>query len=68
MHNRVYKCFDKNNIKYSIQFGFWQNYSTTYALLNLTEAVMKALDDDGNFVCVDLQKTFDTVDYSILLS
>ena len=70
MYNRIYKFLDKNNIRYSLQFGFQKHYSTLYALLNLTEAIMKALDD-GNFVCgifVDLQKAFDTVDHSILLS
>ena len=70
MYNRIYKFLDKNNITNSLQFGFWQHYSTFYALLNLTEAIMKALDDN-NFACcifIDLQKAFDTVDYSILLS
>ena len=70
MHNRIYKFLDKNNIIYSLQFGFRQHYLTSYVLLNLTEAIMKALED-GNFACgisVDLQNAFDTVDYSILLS
>ena len=70
MYNRIYKFLDKNNIIYSLQFGFWQHYSTSYALLNLTEAIMKALDD-GNFACgifIDLQKAFYTVDHRILLS
>ena len=70
MYNRIYKFLDKNNIIYSLQFGFRQHYSTSYALLNLTEAIMKALDS-GNFACgvfVDLHKAFDTVDHSILLS
>ena len=69
MYNRIYKFLDKNNI-YSLQFGFWPHHSTSYALLNLTEAIMKSLDD-GNFACgifVDLLKAFDTVDHSILLS
>ena len=69
MYNRIYKLLDKNNI-YSLQFGFQQHYSTSYALLNLTEAIMKVLDD-GNFACgifVDLHKAFDPVDHSILLS
>ena len=70
MYNRIYKFLDENNIIYSLQFGFRHHYSTSYALLNLTEAIMKTLDD-GNFACgifVDLQKAFDTVDHSILLS
>ena len=69
MYNRIYKFLDKNNI-YSLQFGIRQHYSTSYALLNLTEAIVKALDA-GNFACgifVDLHKAFDTVDHSILLS
>ena len=70
MYNRICKFLDKNNIIISLQFGFRQHYSTSYALLNPTEAIVKALDD-GNFACaifVDLQKAFDTVDHSILLS
>ena len=70
MYNRIYKLLDKNNIIYSLQFDFQKRYSTSYALLKLTEAIMKDFDD-GNFACgifVDLQKTFDTVDQSILLS
>ena len=69
MYNRIYKFLDRNKIIYSLQFGFRQHCSTSYALENLTEAIMKALDD-GNFACgflVDLQKAFDTADCSILL-
>ena len=70
MYNRIYRFLDKNHIIYSLQFDFRQQYSTSYALLNLTEAIMKALDD-GNFACgifADLRKAFDTVDHSILFS
>ena len=45
MYNRIYRLLDKNNIIYSLQFGFRQHYSTSYALLNLTGPIMKALDD-----------------------
>ena len=48
MYNRIYKSLDKNSIIYSLRFGFWQHYSTSYALVNLTEVIMKALAD-GNF-------------------
>ena len=48
MYNRIYKFLDKNNIMYSLQFGFQQRYSTSNALF-LTEAIMNALDD-GNIL------------------
>ena len=70
MYNRIHKFIDKNNIDL-LQFVFWQqHYSTSYAVLNLTEATMKALDN-VYFACgifVNLQKAFDIVDHSILLS
>ena len=44
-------------------------FSTSYALLNLTESIIKALAE-SNFACgifVDFEKAFDTVDHNILL-
>ena len=52
-----------------LQFGFHQNYSTSYALIHLTETIKQALDQ-GKYGCgifVDLQKAFDTADHNILL-
>ena len=45
-------------------------YSTTHALISLTEDIRKNLDE-GNIGCgilVDLQKAFDTVEHDILLA
>ena len=69
MHNRIYEFLEKYKLVYPLQFGFRQHYSTSYALLNLTESIMKALDE-CNFACgisFDLEKAFDTVDHNILL-
>ena len=69
MHKRLYTFLNKNNI-YNLHFGFRQQYSTSHALINITENIRKALDD-GNIGCgifVDLQKAFDTVDHQILLA
>ena len=69
MYKRLYTFLDYTNIIYDLQFGFRQQYSTSHALINITENIRKALDD-GNIGCgvfVDLQKAFDTVDHQILL-
>ena len=68
MHNRIYEFLEKYKLRYPLQFGFWQHYSTPYALLNLTESTIKALDE-GNFACdifFDFEKAFDTVDHNVL--
>ena len=70
MYNKIYTCLDKNNIIYFFQFSFLQDHAASYTLVNLTETIIKALDD-GKFACgifVDFQKAFNVVDYSILLS
>ena len=69
MYKRLYTFLNNNNI-YNLQFGFRQQYSTSHALISITENIRKALDD-GNIGCgvfVDLQKAFDTVDHQILLA
>ena len=69
IYKRLYTSPDNKNIIYDLQFGFRQQYSTSHALINITENIRNALDD-GNIGCgvfVDLQKAFDTVDHQILL-
>ena len=69
MHKGLSNFLDKNKLIYSLQFGFRQNYSTSYELMHLTESIKQSLDQDlfssGTFV--DLQKAFNTVDHDILL-
>ena len=53
-----------------LQFGFRQQYSTSHALIKITENIRNTLDD-GNIGCgvfENLQKAFDTVDHQILLA
>ena len=69
MHKRLSNFLEKNKLIYSLQFGFRQNYSTSYALIHLTETIKQSLDQ-GLFSCgifVDLQKAFASVDHGILL-
>ena len=67
MYNRLYK-FLNNNIIYPLQFGL-QNWSTSFALIHLTEIIKEALDQ-GKYGCgifVGLQKAFHTVNHNILM-
>ena len=70
MYKQVYNFLSYNNIIYDLQFRFRQNFSTSHALINLTENIRQALDNGyiGCGIFVDLQKAFDTVDHQILLS
>ena len=69
MHTRIYNFLNKFNCIYELQFGFRNKHSTNHALIQITEKIRKAVDDN-NFACgvfVDLQKAFDTVNHQILL-
>ena len=45
MDRRLYTFYNNKNIIYDLHFGFRPQYSTSYALINKTENVIKALDD-----------------------
>ena len=70
MYYRLYNFLSSHNCIYKFQFGFRNKYSTTHALLNLTEDIRKALDENlfSIGIFIDLQKAFDTVDHEILLT
>ena len=70
MYKRLYTFLSNNNTIYNLQFGFRQQYSTSHALINITENIRKVLHDGnvGYGVLVDLQRAFDTVDHQILLA
>ena len=65
-----YIIFWKKTIIYDLQFGFSQRFSASHALINLTENIRQALDEEyiGCGIFVDLQKAFDTIDHEILSS
>ena len=43
MYKRLYTFLNKNNIIYNLQFGCRQQYSTSQALINITEKIKKLL-------------------------
>ena len=43
MYRRLYAFLNNKNIIYDLQFGFSQQYSTSHALINITENIRKTL-------------------------
>ena len=39
MYKRLYTFLSSSNIEYNMQFGFRQEYSTSHALINITESI-----------------------------
>ena len=67
MCNRLADFLEKNNIIYSLHIGFRKNYSTTHALIHLTNLISKYLDSE-NFVheiILYLQNAFDTINHVV---
>ena len=69
MYSRLYDFLEKKEVIFSLKFGFRQKYSTTNALIHLTDKIRHEIDK-GHYACgifVDFQKAFDTIDHHILL-
>ena len=68
IHSRLSTFLNIKDIIYPLQFGSRQNYSTSYAIIHLTETIKEALDQGkyGFGILVDLQKAIDIVDHNIL--
>lgn len=51
------------------QYGFRENRTTTYAVMEMVEEITKAVENDecSTGIYIDLQKAFDTIDHSQLL-
>ena len=60
---------DKNGWLYKYQWGFHANFSTDSCLVQLTDYILRGIDKGfyTEMILVDLQKTFDTLDHTVLL-
>ena len=69
MHKRLYNFLELHEILFQMQFGFRNGHSTDHALISLSEKIKSTLDSNrvGCGIFIDLQKAFDTFNYSILL-
>ena len=59
IYKRIYNFIEIDECLYSLQFGFRAKHSTTHALINITEKIRSALDQDkfASGIIVDLQKS-----------
>ena len=69
MAKRLKDFLTTNSILYNYQFGFRQNHSTVLALIDVINDIYSHLENNEYVLgmYLDLQKTFDTVDHTILL-
>ena len=67
--SQLYDFFHHNNLFYDSQYGFLKNHSTEYAAMELTDKVLKDIDEKNISLAIfmDLSKAFDTLDHSILI-
>ena len=65
--SQLYEYFHKNNLFYDSQYGFLKNHSTEYAAMELTDKVLKDIDEKNISLAIfmDLSKAFDTLDHNI---
>ena len=70
IYKRLHAFLTHHNILSPQQFGFRKSYSTFHAVLSITQKLYDALKSDkfAYAVFIDLEKAFDTVDHSMLLS
>ena len=68
--SQLYDYFRNNDLFYDSQYGFLKNHSTEYAAKELTDKVLKDIDERNISLAIfmDLSKAFDTLDHSILIN
>ena len=69
LYNRLYNYFTANNNLFNKQIGFRAGHSIEHALLELIDQICDSFNDKNYFllILINLSKTFNTVDHSILL-
>ena len=68
VRKRLYRFLDQNEILYNNQYAFTNIRSVIHPVIDITEKIRNALDN-SYYACgvfIDLEKTFDTVNHTIL--
>ena len=69
MHKMVYTYLQQHNLLSVYQSGFRSLHSTSTCLADVTNTLLKNIDDGQltGLVFLDLKKAFDTLDHRLLL-
>ena len=69
MYKRLVKYIEKHKILTQRQYGFRENKSTEFAIIELTNKITKAIDREEHTIGIflDLSKAFDTINHKILV-
>ena len=69
LFSQLHDYFRNNDMFYDSQYGILKNYSTELAAMELTDKVLKDIDDKHITLVIfmDLSKAFDTLDHGILI-
>ena len=70
LFEKLYNYFHENQLFYASQYGFRKMHSTELAALELTDRILKDIDERNVSLAIfmDLSKAFDTLDHQILLT
>ena len=66
---RLIQFLESNNTFYQHQYGFRQKYSTKLSLINLSNTILKSMDEGQATlgIFIDFKKAFDTINHKILI-
>ena len=70
VNSRLIDFLEVNNVLFRHQYGFRKKHSTKMSLINLSNSLLKYLDDGQSTVgiFIDFKKAFDTINHKILVT
>ena len=69
-NGRLVQFLETNNAFYKHQYGFRKKYSTKLSLINLSNTILKAIDESKATlgIFIDFKKAFDTINHNVLIN